>query len=182
MVLGSDPRQKWHPSPIRSCIAGSAYALYTYSSFHLQKMHNFRMNPPKLLFSPATSWPPRHHLNDVTHTHPACTHSALSSRHPPHMTLVLPSSRHPLHIILMSPFSRLLPHITRVALLTSLLCHPPCHPPHIALVLPSSRYPPPITLVLPSSRLLPHITLESPSSHITLMSQSSRHPPHITVV
>ena len=47
MVLGSDPRQKWHPSPMRNCIAGSMCASYAYSSFHLQKMHNFHVNPPK---------------------------------------------------------------------------------------------------------------------------------------
>ena len=48
MVLGSYPQQKRHPSPMGSCIAGSACASYTYSSFHLQKMRNFRVSPPKI--------------------------------------------------------------------------------------------------------------------------------------
>ena len=48
MVLGSDPRQKQHPPVMGNCIAGSACASYAYSSFHLQKMRNFRMNPPKI--------------------------------------------------------------------------------------------------------------------------------------
>ena len=48
MVLGSDPRQKRHPSPMGSCIAGSACASYAYSSFHLQKMRNLRVNSPEI--------------------------------------------------------------------------------------------------------------------------------------
>ena len=48
MVLGSDPRQKRHPLPMGSCIAGSACGSYAYSSFHLQKVHNFHMNPPEI--------------------------------------------------------------------------------------------------------------------------------------
>ena len=48
MVLGSDPRQKRHLSPMGSCIAGSVCASYVYSSFQLQKMRNFRVNPPEI--------------------------------------------------------------------------------------------------------------------------------------
>ena len=48
MVLGSDPRQKRHPSPMGNCIAGSACASHAYSSFNLQKMRNFRVNHPEI--------------------------------------------------------------------------------------------------------------------------------------
>ena len=77
-----------------------------------------------LTFSPhSTLFTPHLHLHPINvfpftlfmcHPLPACTHSALSSRHPPHMTLVLPSSPHPLYITLVSPSSRLLPHIALV--------------------------------------------------------------------
>ena len=67
MILGSDPTTK--AAPVAD---GELYRWLCACLVHVQllasaeKCSTFAWIPPKLLSSPATQWPPRHHLDDVT--------------------------------------------------------------------------------------------------------------------